>query len=142
MNYEFFFFQFQLPKDLIVSIYKLVAERRDRNQSIRRKKKNSNYSFFKRTISRQESAADQVQLRKFSTQNLRLRTLSDNPGAFYSYHERSSRDGIIEEPAHPSNPNEMMEILQKIEKNQEEFMKKLQDINSDILLLKMKSTVK
>lgn len=126
-----------MPKDLIVSIYKLVAERRDRNQSIRRKKKNSNYSFFKRTISHQDS--DPVQLRKFSSSNLRLRTLSENPNGFHSLHSRMSRDDrISEEPSRMSNANELMEMLQKMEKNQEAFMKKLQDINSEVLMLKMK----
>lgn len=36
----------RLPRDLIVSIYKLAAERRDRNQSMRRRKKRNNFNLF------------------------------------------------------------------------------------------------
>lgn len=36
----------RLPKDLVLSIYKLVAERRDRNMSIKRRKREQNFSSF------------------------------------------------------------------------------------------------
>lgn len=59
----------------MASIYKLVAERRDRNQSMRRKKNSRNINLFKDSI-------DEVQYRSpalLRNQTLRLRTLSDQP---------------------------------------------------------------
>lgn len=59
------------------SIYKLVAERRDRNQSIRRKKNARNLNLFKDSL-------DEVDLRRPAlnrNHTLRQRTVSDqNPG--------------------------------------------------------------
>ncbi|XP_037939903.1 transient receptor potential channel pyrexia [Teleopsis dalmanni] len=43
----------QLPEEIKLNIYKLVAERRDRNLSIRRRKFESNYSIFSRSLERQ-----------------------------------------------------------------------------------------
>lgn len=45
----------QLPEDIKLNIYKLVAERRDRNMSIRRLKFESNYSMFQRSLQRQNT---------------------------------------------------------------------------------------
>ncbi|KNC24063.1 Transient receptor potential channel pyrexia [Lucilia cuprina] len=45
----------QLPEDIKLNIYKLVAERRDRNISIRRRKFESNYSMFQRSLQRQNT---------------------------------------------------------------------------------------
>lgn len=36
----------RIPRDIIASIYKLVAERRDRNQSMRRRRKRNNFNLF------------------------------------------------------------------------------------------------
>lgn len=44
----------QLPEDIKVNIYKLVAERRDRNQSLRRRQFENNYNFFSRSLQRQQ----------------------------------------------------------------------------------------
>lgn len=68
-------FVFQLPKDIIASIYKLVAERRDRNQSMRRKRNIRNISLFKDSV-------DEVQYRRPTlnrTQTIGKRTVSDQP---------------------------------------------------------------
>lgn len=59
----------------MTSIYKLVAERRDRNQSIRRKRNNRNMNLFKDSI-------EEVQYRRPAlNQNItfRQRTVSDQP---------------------------------------------------------------
>lgn len=47
----------QLPEDIKLNIYKLVAERRDRNMSMRRRKFESNYSMFQRSLQRNNSPA-------------------------------------------------------------------------------------
>jgi hypothetical protein len=59
----------------MASIYKLVAERRDRNQSIRRKRKDRNINLFKDSI-------EEVQYRQptlYRNLTLRTRTVSDQP---------------------------------------------------------------
>ncbi|CAD7003729.1 transient receptor potential channel pyrexia isoform X4 [Ceratitis capitata] len=43
----------QLPEDIKLNIYKLVAERRDRNLSLRRRKLESNYNMFNQSLQRQ-----------------------------------------------------------------------------------------
>ncbi|XP_054734115.1 transient receptor potential channel pyrexia isoform X2 [Anastrepha obliqua] len=43
----------QLPEDIKLNIYKLVAERRDRNMSLRRRKLESNYNMFNQSLQRQ-----------------------------------------------------------------------------------------
>ncbi|XP_016981845.1 transient receptor potential channel pyrexia [Drosophila rhopaloa] len=44
----------QLPEDIKLNVYKLVAERRDRNQSLRRRQFENNYNFFSRSLQRQQ----------------------------------------------------------------------------------------
>ncbi|XP_030385731.1 transient receptor potential channel pyrexia [Scaptodrosophila lebanonensis] len=44
----------QLPDDIKLNVYKLVAERRDRNLSIRRRQFENNYNFFNRSLQRQQ----------------------------------------------------------------------------------------
>lgn len=51
----------RLPKDIVLSVYKLVAERRDRNQSIRRRKREHNMSYLRSTM---DQSLRGVQLRK------------------------------------------------------------------------------
>lgn len=66
-------FKFQLPKDIMASIYKLVAERRDRNQSMRRKRNTRNINLFKDSL-------DDVEFRRptlYRNQTFRQRTVSD-----------------------------------------------------------------
>ncbi|XP_043070539.1 transient receptor potential channel pyrexia isoform X2 [Drosophila grimshawi] len=43
----------QLPEDIKLNIYKLVAERRDRNMSMRRRQFEKNYHMFSRSLQRQ-----------------------------------------------------------------------------------------
>jgi len=66
-------FFFQIPKDIMASIYKLVAERRDRNQSIKRRRNNRNINLFKDSI-------EEVQFRRpemYRNATVRHRTVSD-----------------------------------------------------------------
>lgn len=58
----------RLPKDLVVSIYKLVAERRDRNNSIKRHRHEKNFSsFFAQNMTRAMEDGG-IQLRNRSSQ--------------------------------------------------------------------------
>ncbi|KAH8303827.1 hypothetical protein KR018_008986, partial [Drosophila ironensis] len=54
----------QLPEDIKLNVYKLVAERRDRNQSMRRRQFENNYNIFSRSLQRQQepSQRDSCQL--------------------------------------------------------------------------------
>ncbi|KAI8039367.1 transient receptor potential channel pyrexia isoform X1 [Drosophila gunungcola] len=45
----------QLPEDIKLNVYKLVAERRDRNQSLRRRQFEDNYNIFSRSLQRQQN---------------------------------------------------------------------------------------
>ena len=59
----------------MTSIYKLVAERRDRNQSMKRKRNNRNINLFKDSI-------DEVHYRQpalYRNNTFRQRTVSDQP---------------------------------------------------------------
>lgn len=112
----------------MLSIYKLVAERRDRNQSIRRKNHYRNLSFFEgsRRFNPQEH---EVETRKHSTNYLRYRTVSDNPQVKIpdkSANLRAENDLILKD------------ILQRLENNQTVLTKKLEEISNDIKFLKVK----
>lgn len=66
----------RLPKDLVLNVYKLVAERRDRNQSMRRKKRDHNVSYMRSTM---DESLRGVQLRKKSASSSHtLRGYTDN----------------------------------------------------------------
>lgn len=62
----------RLPKDMVVSVYKLVAERRDRNQSLRQKRREHTGNFLRSTM---DESLRGVQLRN---KNLSKRGYSDN----------------------------------------------------------------
>lgn len=59
----------------MASIYKLVAERRDRNQSIKRKRNNRNINLFKESIENVEYRRTPL----YRNATLRSRTFSDQP---------------------------------------------------------------
>lgn len=127
---------FQLPKDLMLSIYKLVAERRDRNQSMKRR----NYTMFKESII---DKGNYVQLRKNTSQtstNPRPKTISENPKIFYR-NARSTPPPIalkisdLEGDCGKSNPGSVLEKLNKLE---EEILKRFDEINREIVFIKMR----
>lgn len=60
----------------MASIYKLVAERRDRNQSLRRKRNARNINFFKDSM---EEAVEYRRPALYRHHTLRQRTVSDQP---------------------------------------------------------------
>lgn len=116
----------------MLSIYKLVAERRDRNQSIRRKNHYRNLSFFEdsRRFNPQEH---EVETRKHSTNYLRYRTVSDNPQVVKIQDKSANiRSNSAE------NDLILKDILQRLENNQIILTKKLEEISNDIKFLKVK----
>lgn len=74
----------RLPKDIVVAIYKLVAERRDRNQSMRRRRREQNLSFLPRreaasTATQQQPLNEGVQIRSNRSAHISgPRSVSDN----------------------------------------------------------------
>lgn len=123
----------RLPKDLMLSIYKLVAERRDRNQSIRRKNHYRNLSFFEGSRRfNNNHVENEVETRKHSTNYLRYRTVSDNPQIKIKDKSPNLRSN--------STDNDLLlkEILQKLENSQIVLTKKLDEISNDIKFLKVK----
>ncbi|XP_017057978.1 transient receptor potential channel pyrexia isoform X2 [Drosophila ficusphila] len=57
----------QLPEDIKLNVYKLVAERRDRNQSLRRRQFEENYSIFSRSLQRQQEPLQRNSLQQEPT---------------------------------------------------------------------------
>ncbi|GAB0088274.1 Transient receptor potential channel pyrexia [Sergentomyia squamirostris] len=132
----------RLPKDLTLSIYKLVAERRDRNQSIKRKRniqRMQNYSLFKESMNDKLNC---VQLRKHhpasTLSNPRPKTISDNSRIF----QRNARSTPPPLTLHLNETdverNSLKSIFEKLEKLEEEILKRFDEINRDILIIKMR----
>lgn len=116
----------------MLSIYKLVAERRDRNQSIRRKNHYRNLSFFEGSRRFNNNQENVVETRKHSTNYLRYRTVSDNPQVKIKDKSPNSQTNSTE------NEIILKEILQRLENNQIVLTKKLEEISNDIKFLKVK----
>ncbi|CAD7084027.1 unnamed protein product [Hermetia illucens] len=81
----------QLPEGIKMNIYKLVAERRDRNQSIRRKRDHF-MSTFQRNINRDSHKDDIVTLRGQPSLNRKVRVLSDSPHNYFKYKENNANE--------------------------------------------------
>lgn len=120
----------RLPKDIVVSIYKLVAERRDRNQSIKRKRREYNLSYFARSYDESFKEVG-VQLRNKSY-NPGIRTVSVNPN--YAKTTNVSQQNVN---------NVELEKLSKIVKMEmleihDSIVKKLSDISTEIAIMKIR----
>lgn len=121
----------------MTSIYRLVAERRDRNQSIRRKRNTRNLNMFKDSV-------EEIQLRRpvFSrTQTMRQRTFSDQ-----LYAQRDSNPLPPQMPFQgagirkQSNEIVMLNIknqLKDVETKVDTLSKKMEQISDAILSLKV-----
>ncbi|KAJ6639240.1 Transient receptor potential channel pyrexia [Pseudolycoriella hygida] len=124
----------RLPKDIVVSIYKLVAERRDRNQSIRRKRREQNFSFFTRSF---DESIKGVKLRNHSSHITGPRTLSENP-QFFNQQISSTKYGELEKKME-SFQIQLMEMSGKLKELQTTFSNKMEDISNDVSIIKIKS---
>ncbi|XP_075160131.1 transient receptor potential channel pyrexia isoform X4 [Haematobia irritans] len=117
----------QLPEDIKLNIYKLVAERRDRNMSIRRRKLESNYSMFQRSLQRQNST-------KFNKEK------SPNRNNVTDYcpsktPTRSEHDQLLRPRSATNVPNILMgetDLATKL-KN---YVNSISDVRSEIQMLK------
>lgn len=124
----------RLPKDIIVSIYKLVAERRDRNQSIRRKRREQNFNFFTRSF---DESLKGVKLRNHSSHIPGPRTLSENP-QFFNQQINTSKYGELEKKME-SFRLQLLDMTCKLKELQTMFSNKMEDISNDVSIIKIKS---
>ncbi|CRL07025.1 CLUMA_CG019970, isoform A [Clunio marinus] len=112
----------RIPKDIMASIYKLVAERRDRNQSMRRKRNNRNINLFKESF-------DEVIYRQptlHRNQTWRQRTISDQP---------PSRDTSSFGARRSTNDIPMVNIrnqLKEVETKLDVLMKRIDELSNSI----------
>lgn len=124
----------RLPKDIVVNIYKLVAERRDRNQSIRRKRREQNFSFFTRSF---DESIKGVKLRNHSSHIPGPRTLSENP-QFFNQQISSTKYSELEKKME-SFRLQLMDMTCKLKELQTVFSTKMEDISNDVSIIKIKS---
>ncbi|XP_059216048.1 transient receptor potential channel pyrexia [Stomoxys calcitrans] len=118
----------QLPEDIKLNIYKLVAERRDRNLSIRRRKLESNYSMFQRSLQRQNSNSNKQKDRSPIRNNVDDCCTNKAP-------TRTDHDTLLRPRSATNVPNVMMgetDLATKL-KN---YVNSISDVRSEIQMLK------
>lgn len=133
---------FQLPKDLILSVYTMVAERKDRNQNLRHERKMANYDNFKRTMNETNREKD-IQLRNqrgSNYSNLRNRAVSDTQN---NIHLRNiyniNRSSLANSRADSfSERNSTKDLLLKIEKMQEMFNSQYEEMKRELHLIRLR----
>ncbi|EAT44480.1 AAEL004179-PA [Aedes aegypti] len=111
----------RIPKELITSIYKLVAERRERNQSIKRKQTYRNLRAFQELVD--EDA--QVTLRRQRFRNCKTRTVSENPYLTTAANRVSEFNGPRTSGLH----------WKTIEDTQKQILKKLDEMSKELDVL-------
>lgn len=124
----------RLPKDIVVSIYKLVAERRDRNQSIKRRKHEQNLNFFSRSFTN-DSLLKGVKIRNHSNRESGPRTVSDNSQQIYSANQIKKQNLDIFDN---NNSQALKELSQKLTEFQEIFTQKMEVLSRELLAVKTK----
>lgn len=118
----------RLPKEIVVGIYKLVAERRDRNQSIKRRKREQNLSYLPRTYSTKG-----VQIRNRSSHVSGPRALSDNP-AFLATSSPTKTEEL--DKSLDSLKLHMQSINLKLNDLQNMFKTKLEKVEKELINVK------
>jgi hypothetical protein len=115
----------------MTSIYKLVAERRDRNQSIKRKRHKNNLFLFKDSI--EEEA--EVQIRQNILRNLRNRTVSEQPHAdlFLGLPGQSRKSCDI---ALTNLKNQINDLNNRVDNLTQSIVAKLTEISGELRYLK------
>lgn len=123
----------RIPKDIMTSIYKLVAERRDRNQSFRRKRNKKNLHLFKDSID--EKIEEEVELRTNVLRNLRNRTISEQPNqnvfSKIQLHPKKSNDILLN-----NLRNQVNDVNVKVDNLQLFLIERLNELSHEIRFLK------
>lgn len=118
-----------------MSIYKLVAERRDRNQSLKRKRNNRNLNLFKDSV---DESRD-IQYRSTMLKNLRYRTVSEQPPlseisstARQRNSQSQKRDLILADLS-----KQLVEINHKFDSVQQNMTNRLEDLSKQLNIIKL-----
>jgi hypothetical protein len=104
------------------SVYRLVAERRDKNQSIKRKRNMKNFNIFRNYV--EEVPLDTSRGNNLSQPVLRKRTISDQLQA-----HRSSQNYLNKRLSNDVVMNNLKNHLQIIEEKLEILGKKVDDLS-------------
>lgn len=131
----------RLPKDLVLSIYKLVAERRDRNMSIKRRKREQKFSSFVEQNLSNALTNDGIQLRNRLGHGIHSNPSPNRP--------QSVNTGQSTKIRHSNSPvfldvdfkirtiaNQLSDMTNKLQAMDENLMKKLENIDKEIVVLR------
>lgn len=123
----------------MASIYKLVAERRDRNQSVKRRRNNRNMSMFKESVEDVEYRRPQPIYRSL---NSRQRTYSDLPPPnkslpLKSATQMSAKMKSMDSLTLSNLRSQIIEIDRKFEELNANVSKKLDTLTNSLILLTM-----
>lgn len=123
----------------MASIYKLVAERRDRNQSIKRRRNNRNMNMFKETVEDIEYRRPQPVYRSMIS---RQRTYSDLPPPnkhvpLKSATQMSTKMKSIDSLTLANLRSQLIEVDRKFEELNANVSKKLDTLTNNLILLTM-----
>lgn len=134
----------RLPKDLILSVYTMVAERKDRNQTMRHERKLANYDNFKKTML-ESNREKEVQLRNHhqrgpSYSNLRNRTVSDTQNNIhlrniYNINRSSLASSRVDSF---TDRNTTRDLINRMEKMQEMFNSQYEEMKRELHLIRMR----
>lgn len=130
----------RLPKELAVNIYKLVAERRDRNISIKRRKRELNLSYFANTLNKQ---CGQPLLRNHVSNDIGIRVKSQQrPHSVQPNSKQTSDADVITSNFMEADKKmraikiQLNEMANKMDNMQSIISKKVDDIYKEINILK------
>lgn len=128
----------RLPKEIVFNIYKLVAERRDRNQSLKRRKQEQNLSFFARSF---DHSFKGVKIRNHSNHVPGPRTVSDN---CQYLNPMTSSTATLTNKYLEFDKNiqtlkvQLLDVGFKLNEFQEMFAKKMDDVTKELTIVKKK----
>lgn len=118
----------RLPKELAVNVYKLVAERRDRNMSMKRRKREHNMTYFTNTLKKE--CRDSM-LRKRVSNEVGIRVKSQNRPHSVNTTQVPNRDVIS------SNFIELdRQITNKLDNMHSMLNKRLDEMYEEMKILK------
>lgn len=129
----------RLPKELALNIYKLVAERRDRNVSLKRRKREQNMIYFSDTVFKQGEA-------RFLRKDRALRVKSQNRPHSVNVNQILSTECIslnfmeLDKKIRAVK-TQMNELTNKLDNMQTILGRKLDDISKEIGIVKVKLEV-
>lgn len=134
----------------MLSIYRLVAERRDRNQSMKRQREFLNYSNFNRSISDSNREKDVLYRSPgLNCSNLRYRTVSETPQNIHMRNLYNSNRSIVTTTTSNDkkrfrtsdtsySDQSVADVCTKIEKLQETVQKQFDELKRELHLIRVR----